>query len=77
MDGRLVSCNTWLLQNGQFLTPRSVSWNIEFDREWLKNLLVRVGYQQRQGTREYVLDPIESATLGRFVVAQQRRQIAL
>ena len=41
-----------------------MSWNIEFDREWLKNLLVRVGYKQRQGTREFVLDPIESATLG-------------
>ncbi|MCM3870161.1 MAG: TonB-dependent receptor, partial [Pyrinomonadaceae bacterium] len=52
------------LENGRFLTPRSVNWNIEFDREWVKNLLVRVGYQQRLATREYVLDPIESATLG-------------
>jgi hypothetical protein len=39
-----------------------VSWNVEFDREWLKNLLVRVGYQQREGTREYILDPLESGT---------------
>ena len=53
-----------VVENGRFLTPRSVSWNIEFDREWMKNLLVRVGYQQRQATREYVLDPIQSATLG-------------
>ncbi|MGH9881391.1 MAG: hypothetical protein ACRD6N_08145, partial [Pyrinomonadaceae bacterium] len=28
------------------------------------NLVVRIGYQQRQATREYVLDPIESATVG-------------
>ena len=48
--------------DGRFLTPRSVSWNIEFDREWLKNLVVRVGYQQRQGTREYILDPMGSET---------------
>jgi hypothetical protein len=65
LDGRQVSQLQHLaVENGRFLTPRSVSWNIEFDREWLKNLLVRVGYQQRQGTREYVLDPIQSATLG-------------
>ena len=64
-DGRQASQLQHLtLENEQFLTPRSVSWNIEFDREWLKNLLVRVGYQQRQGTRDYVLDPIQSATLG-------------
>jgi hypothetical protein len=50
------------VENGQFLTPRSVGWNIEFDREWLKNLLVRVGYQQRQGTREYIVNPIEFGT---------------
>jgi hypothetical protein len=53
-----------VVENGRFLTPRSVSWNIELDREWLKNLLVRVGYQQRQGTREYILDPLDSETTG-------------
>jgi outer membrane receptor protein involved in Fe transport len=39
-------------------TPRSVNWNIEVDREWFRNLLVRVGYQQRQARREFVLNPI-------------------
>ncbi|HEX6650704.1 MAG TPA: TonB-dependent receptor [Pyrinomonadaceae bacterium] len=65
LDGDQVSQQQHLaLEDGRFLTPRSVNWNIEFDREWLKNLLVRVGFQQRQATREYVLDPIQSATLG-------------
>src|SRR6476620_6285491 len=65
LDGQQTSERQHLvLADGQFLTPRSVNWNIEFDREWLKNLLVRVGFQQRQATREYVLDPIQSATLG-------------
>jgi hypothetical protein len=32
-----------VLQNGKYLTPRSENWNIELDREWLKNLFVRVG----------------------------------
>ena len=63
LDGRQVSQRQHLaVENGEFLTPRSISWNIEFDREWLKNLLVRIGYQQRQGTREYILNPVESET---------------
>jgi Carboxypeptidase regulatory-like domain/TonB dependent receptor-like, beta-barrel/TonB-dependent Receptor Plug Domain len=64
-DGRQVlgtQLQRMALQNGEYLTPRSVNWNIEVDREWLKNLFVRVGYQQRQGTREYILDPINSST---------------
>jgi hypothetical protein len=42
-------------------TPRSVNWNIEVDREWLKNLFVRIGYQQRDTAFEPVLNPITSA----------------
>jgi len=46
------------LLDSKLRTPRSVSWNVQFDREWLKNLFVRVGYQQRQGLREFVLNPM-------------------
>ncbi|HEU5235525.1 MAG TPA: TonB-dependent receptor, partial [Pyrinomonadaceae bacterium] len=66
-DGRQVlgsQLQRPVLQNGEYLTPRSVNWNIELDRELVKNLFVRVGYQQRQATREYVLDPISSSTSG-------------
>ncbi|HET9710750.1 MAG TPA: hypothetical protein VFP64_02675, partial [Pyrinomonadaceae bacterium] len=50
----------FVLTDAGFRTPRSVNWNIEVDREWLKNLFVRVGYQQRQGRREFVLNPTQS-----------------
>ena len=43
-------------------TPRSVDWNLELDREWLKNLFVRVGYQQRETDFEPVLNPVTSAS---------------
>jgi outer membrane receptor for ferrienterochelin and colicin len=46
------------LVDSKLRTPRSVNWNIQLDREWIKNLFVRVGYQQRQGRREFVLNPI-------------------
>jgi len=47
------------LLDSKLRTPRSVNWNVQVDREWIKNLFVRVGYQQRQARREFVLDPIE------------------
>ncbi len=47
------------LLDSKLRTPRSVNWNLQVDREWSKNLFVRVGYQQRQGRREFVLNPIE------------------
>ena len=37
--------------------PRSVSWNVELDREVTSALLVRGAYQQRSTTRDFVLDP--------------------
>jgi hypothetical protein len=69
-DGRQVlgtQLQRMVLQDGKYLTPRSVNWNIEVDREWIDNLLVRVGYRQRQGTREYILDPLSSSTSGSIV----------
>jgi hypothetical protein len=48
-------------------TPRSVNWNVEVDREWLENLFVRVGYEQRQARREFILNPIESADKGAII----------
>ena len=50
------------LAEASIRTPRSVNWNIQVDREWLKNLFVRVGYEQRNAQREFVLDPLESST---------------
>jgi len=42
-------------------TPRSVNWNVEADREWIKNFFVRVGYQQRDQRFEPILNPITSS----------------
>jgi hypothetical protein len=43
-------------------TPRSINWNLELDREWLKNFFVRVGYQQRDDRFEPILNPITAAS---------------
>jgi len=48
------------LLDSKLRTPRSINWNIQLDREWIKNLFVRIGYQQRQGRREFVLNPVSA-----------------
>lgn len=44
--------------------PRSEVWNLELDREVVHNLLVRVGYQQRNTVHEFVLTPVAFGTTG-------------
>src|SRR5581483_11490064 len=41
--------------------PRSINWNVEADREWIPNLFVRVGYQQRDQRFDPIVDAGESA----------------
>jgi hypothetical protein len=44
--------------------PRSEVWNLEVDREVAHNLLLRVGYQQRNTVHEFVLTPAASGSTG-------------
>ena len=44
--------------------PRSLAFNLELDRELTQNLLLRVGYLQREGRREYVINPLEAPGCG-------------
>jgi len=42
-------------------TPRSINWNVEIDRELMKNFVVRVGYQERHNRFEPVVDSATQA----------------
>ena len=41
--------------------PRSVTWNVEVDREWFTKLFVRVGYQERDNHDETYVDAVDAA----------------
>jgi outer membrane receptor for ferrienterochelin and colicin len=56
------------LEGGEMRTPRSVNWNVEVDREWMKNLFVRAGYSQREGRREFVVNPVEDSANGSLLL---------
>ena len=44
-------------------SPRSVGWNLELDRQVTSALVLRAGFQERNTTRDFVLDPRQSLGL--------------
>lgn len=55
IDGPRIYVNH--LAGGRLRTPRSLAFNLEVDRELTRQWLVRFSYQERQGRREYILQP--------------------
>ncbi len=46
---------------GALHVPYSLGWTLQFDRELKKNLLVRLGYEERYASKEFYVDPSASA----------------
>jgi outer membrane receptor for ferrienterochelin and colicin len=44
--------------------PRSTSWNLELDRQVLAGLLLRIAYEQRNTTDDFVVSPVSVGTTG-------------
>jgi outer membrane receptor for ferrienterochelin and colicin len=49
---------------GGLRNPRSISWNLELDRQILAGLLLRIAYEQRNTTDDFVVSPVSSGTTG-------------
>jgi hypothetical protein len=49
---------------GELRNPRSTSWNLELDRQILAGLLLRIAYEQRNTTNDFVVSPVSSRTSG-------------
>ena len=56
---------------GGLRNPRSLGWNVEVDRQLTSSLVVRVGFQQRNTARDFVLDP--QTNLGRISLSNAGR----
>jgi outer membrane receptor for ferrienterochelin and colicin len=50
--------------NGEVKNPRSTSWNLELDRQLLAGLSLRLAYEQRNTTRDFIVSPVSSGTTG-------------
>jgi hypothetical protein len=49
---------------GELRNPRSTSWNLELDRQVLPSLLLRIAYEQRNTTDDFVLSPVSVGATG-------------
>jgi hypothetical protein len=50
--------------DGPLRNPRSLSWNLELDREITRNLLLRFAYEQRHTTDDFLASPVANGTTG-------------
>ena len=50
--------------NGEVKNPRSTSWNLELDRQLLAGLSLRLAYEQRNTTRDFIVSPVSSGIAG-------------
>jgi outer membrane receptor for ferrienterochelin and colicin len=49
---------------GQLRNPRSTSWNLELDRQVLDGLWLRLAYEQRNTTNDFVVSPVSTGNTG-------------
>lgn len=50
------------LESADFKNPYSIAWNLQLDQELSERLLLRLGYEERQTRREFILEPILSSS---------------
>jgi outer membrane receptor for ferrienterochelin and colicin len=49
---------------GQLRNPRSTSWNVELDHQVLDGLWLRIAYEQRNTTNDFVVSPVSVGETG-------------
>jgi outer membrane receptor for ferrienterochelin and colicin len=54
---------------GELRNPRSTSWNLELDRQVLAGLLLRIAYEQRNTTNDFVVSPVSTGTTGALALS--------
>jgi hypothetical protein len=57
-DGSIAGSQTYLNRFvGGLRNPRSVGWNLELDRQVTSSFALRAGFQERNSSRDFALDP--------------------
>ena len=50
--------------SSELQNPRSTSWNLELDRQVTRDLFLRIAYEQRETSNDFVVSPISSGAAG-------------
>ena len=62
LTGPLTYPHVIATADGQLQVPYSLGWTLQFDRDLGHGLLLRLGYENRQGFREFYVNPVERAS---------------
>ena len=61
--GQVISSTAYVNRiTGNLSNPRSTAWNIALSRQVLPQLVVQVGYQQRNTSNDFIVQPVVSAS---------------
>lgn len=72
--GRLVETRFYAHRlEGRIRNPLSIACSIQLDREIYPNVYLRLGYQQRNTTRDFILDPVRNAQAALLSLTSQGR----
>src|SRR5271165_4201136 len=64
-NGQVTSPTAYVNRiTGGLQTPRSTAWNVELDRQITNTLSVRVGYEDRNTAKDFIVSPINANSSG-------------
>ncbi len=62
-NGQVLSSTSYVNRiTGGLQDPRSTAWNLALERQILQQLSIRIGYEQRYTTRDFVVSPTTDST---------------
>ena len=72
-SGTLISQRSFVHQLAELRNPISLNWNLQVEREVMPGLTFRSGYQQRATTRDFLLNPVTTATSSALILGNGGR----
>jgi CarboxypepD_reg-like domain/TonB dependent receptor len=57
--------------DGGLRNPRSTSWSLELDRQIVSNLSLRVAYEQRNTSNDFIVSPLTDGATGRLSLSNR------
>jgi hypothetical protein len=71
-NGAVVSSTAYVNRiTGELQNPRSTTWNVELERQVTGHLTLRLGYEDRNTAKEFVVSPNRLGTSNRIALSNQ------
>ena len=74
VDGPATFVHTIATPDGRLRVPYSLGWDLQADREIARGLIFRFGYEERETYRDFLVEPLESASVAQLRLLNSGRQ---